>query len=313
MSQTVLHPYTRHVLFCTQKYCVKTARSEEVWRHLITLNKRAGRNTWDDPNRIQCTKTNCLGVCVNGPIMAVYPEGVWYHHVDEEALEEIHAKHLIGGEVVEHRVFHQYQPPSGPQDATQEEGASVEASTGGETDGAAGRAADAGETSSPGEPGGRLIVHTGGGQGKSTAALGIALRASARGEKVGVVQFLKAPDADLRKRAEGDQGAGIDWIGAEDPATPENPYVDETEARALESWRLAQESIAGGEYRVLVLDEFTYLMHFGWLDAGEVAAWLQDHRPPSLDVILTGRDAPRELIDVADLVTEMREIKRATA
>jgi len=64
-----------------------------------------------------------------------------------------------------------------------------------------------------------------------------------------------------------------------------------------------------GPYDLLILDEFTYTMHFGWLDPGEVVAWLAENKPLMLHLIITGRNAPKELIDYADLVTEMREIK----
>jgi len=68
-----------------------------------------------------------------------------------------------------------------------------------------------------------------------------------------------------------------------------------------------------GPYDLLILDEFTYTMHFGWLDAGEVVAWLAANKPPMLHLIITGRNAPKELIEYADLVTEMREIKHPFA
>lgn len=76
------------------------------------------------------------------------------------------------------------------------------------------------------------------------------------------------------------------------------------------SWkRKSAARIANGQYDILILDEFTYPLHFGWLDVGEVIAWLREHKPPTLHVVITGRYAPQELIDFADLVTEMRAIK----
>ncbi len=85
--------------------------------------------------------------------------------------------------------------------------------------------------------------------------------------------------------------------------------MDETIARAQHGWKMAQEKITSGEYDLIVLDEFTYPMHFEWLDVNEVIAWLQENKPPMLHLIITGRNAPQELIDYADLVTEMKEIK----
>ena len=85
--------------------------------------------------------------------------------------------------------------------------------------------------------------------------------------------------------------------------------MDETTARALHGWEIAQEKISSGAYDLIVLDEFTYPLHFGWLDVQNVLTWLKDNKPPMLHLIITGRDAPQELIDYADLVTEMKEIR----
>jgi cob(I)alamin adenosyltransferase len=85
--------------------------------------------------------------------------------------------------------------------------------------------------------------------------------------------------------------------------------ADETIARARHGWELAQEKIVSGAYGLIVLDEFTYPLKYGWLDLAEVLAWLQANRPPTLHLILTGRYAPAELMEYADLVTEMNIIK----
>ncbi|MCX7789263.1 MAG: cob(I)yrinic acid a,c-diamide adenosyltransferase, partial [Chloroflexaceae bacterium] len=95
-------------------------------------------------------------------------------------------------------------------------------------------------------------------------------------------------------------GDGFTWT-SRDP--------DETRARALHGWELAKAKIVSGDYDVFLLDEFTYVLHFGWLDTHEVVAWIREHKPPMLHLIITGRDAPQALIDAADLVTEMREVK----
>jgi cob(I)alamin adenosyltransferase len=84
--------------------------------------------------------------------------------------------------------------------------------------------------------------------------------------------------------------------------------IERDRALAREGWALCREKIAGGDYDIVILDEITYCFKFGWLDLGEVIATLRE-RPPLLHVVLTGRDAPPELIDFADLVTEMRAIK----
>ena len=79
--------------------------------------------------------------------------------------------------------------------------------------------------------------------------------------------------------------------------------------KAREGWKLAQDKIAGGAFDLIVLDEFTYACRFGWLDTAEVVAWLRANKPAALHLIITGRDAPPELVDYADLVTEMQCVK----
>lgn len=81
--------------------------------------------------------------------------------------------------------------------------------------------------------------------------------------------------------------------------------LDETTAKALHGWSIAQQKILAGQYDLIVLDEFTYLMSLGWLETGVVIDWLKQHKPPALHLIITGRDAPAELREYADLVTEM--------
>jgi cob(I)alamin adenosyltransferase len=102
---------------------------------------------------------------------------------------------------------------------------------------------------------------------------------------------------------------GIDWFTTGDGFTWTSKDMDETRARALHGWTLAQEKIVSGQYDLVILDEFTYPLTFGWIDSAEVVAWLQDHKPPMLHLIITGRDAPPALIDYADLVTEMQKHK----
>ncbi|MGQ9903328.1 MAG: cob(I)yrinic acid a,c-diamide adenosyltransferase [Anaerolineae bacterium] len=158
------------------------------------------------------------------------------------------------------------------------------------------------------QPKGLVIVNTGKGKGKTTAALGILLRAWGRNLRIGGVQFFKHENASYGElRALNKMGVELTPMG--DGFTWTSKDLDETRAKALHGWRLAQEKIASGEYDVFLLDEFTYVMHFGWLNADEVVAWLQTHKPPMTHVIITGRNAPEALIEFADLVTEMREVK----
>ncbi len=159
---------------------------------------------------------------------------------------------------------------------------------------------------------GLVIVNTGNGKGKTTAALGIVLRAWGRGMRVCVIQFLKNEHARFGEIRAAEK-LGIEWISTGDGWTWTSQDPAETRARALAAWRLAQEKIAGGGYDIVLLDEFTYLLHYGWLETAEVTAWLAAHKPALQHVIITGRYAPPALIEFADLVTEMREVKHPFA
>ena len=155
---------------------------------------------------------------------------------------------------------------------------------------------------------GLVIVNTGDGKGKTTAALGIVLRAWGRGMNVCVIQFLKNEQARFGEiRAAGK--LGIEWLSTGDGWTWTSQNPDEAKAMALKAWTLAQTKIADGQYDIVVLDEFTYLLYFGWLDTQEVIDWLRANKPARQHVVITGRNAPSALVDFADLVTEMREIK----
>lgn len=154
-----------------------------------------------------------------------------------------------------------------------------------------------------------LLVNTGDGKGKSTAAFGTALRAIARGWRVAVVQFLKSGEWKVGEEKIG-RDLGIDWHAAGDGFTWDSSDMDETKAKAVAAWAFARDLIAAGDHQLVVLDEATYAMTWGWIDTDEVVAAL-GARPAGVSVIVTGRDAPRELIDAADTVTEMRKVKHA--
>ncbi len=155
---------------------------------------------------------------------------------------------------------------------------------------------------------GLLIVNTGTGKGKTTAAFGLAMRARGRGMRVAIIQFIKPGTANFGEiRAARDLGIGVEGMG--DGWTWRSKDLDESAALARLGWARAQEVIAGGEHDLVVLDEFTYPMHYGWLDTTEVLAWIAEHKPPMLHLAITGRYAPDALIEAADLVTEMRLVK----
>ena len=154
-----------------------------------------------------------------------------------------------------------------------------------------------------------VIVNTGDGKGKSTAAFGTAMRAVARGWKVCVIQFIKS---DRWKTGELEVASrlGIEWWTLGDGFTWDSRNMERTEAVAREGWRVAREKIASGEYGLVVLDEVTYPMNWGWIPVEEVVSVISS-RSASVNVIVTGREAPAEVIEIADTVTEMVNRKHA--
>jgi cob(I)alamin adenosyltransferase len=155
---------------------------------------------------------------------------------------------------------------------------------------------------------GLLIVNTGNGKGKSTAAFGIVFRAWGRGMKICVIQFIKSETGKWGE-VKAAQKLGIEWHTSGDGFTWLSKDMDETTARAIKGWELAQEKITSGNYDLVILDEFTYPLHFGWIDAQQTLDWLKVNKPEKLHLVITGRNAPESLIEMADLVTEMTEIK----
>ncbi len=165
-----------------------------------------------------------------------------------------------------------------------------------------------------------LIVNTGEGKGKTTAAMGLALRAWHRGWSIGVFQFVKsgrwvtgervaleALGAEHERTGTGGEvewyatGSGRHWVRTPD-AEP-----DRAES-AREAWAEVAERLAAERHRLYVLDEFTYPLTWGWLDVDEVVTTLRD-RPGTQHVVITGRGAPPELLEIATTVTEMRKVK----
>lgn len=153
-----------------------------------------------------------------------------------------------------------------------------------------------------------LIVNTGHGKGKSTAAFGIMLRAWARGYRIGVYQFVKSGKWRIGERKAAAALGGITWESMGDGWTWVSRDLDQSAELAREGWEEVKRQLAAETYELLILDELTYAMTFGWIDTAEVVATLRD-RPGFQHVVVTGRDAPAELIEAADLVTEMRKVK----
>lgn len=155
----------------------------------------------------------------------------------------------------------------------------------------------------------RVLVHTGDGKGKSSSAMGVALRALSAGWRVAVVQFVKSgrwrtgEETALRR-------LGADWWSMGDGFTWDSVDLDGAEDVAREAWRFAASVLREGTHRLVVLDEITYPIGWGWIDGEEVAAAIRE-RPPDVSVVITGREAPDAVRAIADTVTEMRNEKHA--
>ena len=154
-----------------------------------------------------------------------------------------------------------------------------------------------------------LVVNTGNGKGKSSAAFGVMVRGVARGWKVAVLQFVKSGDWKVGEETVGHQ-LGVDWQSLGGGFTWDSDNLEQDKALAAQGWAIARAVVQVGDHSLVILDELTYLMNWGWIDADDVIAVLRD-RPAHVNVIVTGRDASEALIAIADTVTEMREIKHA--
>jgi cob(I)alamin adenosyltransferase len=154
-----------------------------------------------------------------------------------------------------------------------------------------------------------VVVNTGDGKGKSTAAFGTMLRAVAQGWPVAVVQFLKSGKWHVGEEAVAKR-LGVEWFAAGDGFTWDSTDLEETQAKAVAAWHFATQLLREGRHRLLILDEATYPLAWGWVDATEAADAIAS-RSKALNVIITGRDAPSAITEMADTVTEMRKVKHA--
>lgn len=161
---------------------------------------------------------------------------------------------------------------------------------------------------------GLLMVHTGNGKGKTTAALGLLMRAAGRGLKCCMVQFMKSRN-DRYGEHEAAEKLGIEVHTMGDGFTWDTKNPEQDRQTARETWQLCVEKMRSGEYDMLVFDELVYVLSYDMLPVEEILEEFREVRlsQPDLHIVVTGRDAPEALIQSADLVTEMREIKHPFA
>ena len=157
------------------------------------------------------------------------------------------------------------------------------------------------------KPEGLLIIHTGDGKGKTTAALGLMMRAWGHDQSVKMFQFLKHTGARFGEHREAEKfgisiesrGDGFTWLSKD---------MDETTAIAVDQWERCKAAIKAGDTDLIVLDEATYPVTYGWLDVDDVVTTIAN-RPAHVHVVVTGRDAHEKLVEIADVVTEMEDVK----
>lgn len=157
---------------------------------------------------------------------------------------------------------------------------------------------------------GLILINTGNGKGKTTAALGLAFRAWGQGMKVLVLQFIKGgwKYGELKAAEKLGENFEIRQMGEGFIKGADDSSLEEHRHAAGEALKAAGTEITSGKYDMIILDEVIYAIHYGLVTLNDVLALL-DRKPESLHLVLTGRNAPPELIERADLVSEMKEIK----
>ena len=154
-----------------------------------------------------------------------------------------------------------------------------------------------------------VLLNTGNGKGKSSAAFGVMVRAVARDWKVAVVQFVKSSEWKVGEEKVGRQ-LGVEWRARGGGFTWDSSNLQHDIDLARAAWHEAEALISGGEYDLVILDELTYLCAWGWVSTDDVVRAVRG-RPSHVNIVITGRDAPQEFVDMADTVTEMRHVKHA--
>ena len=154
-----------------------------------------------------------------------------------------------------------------------------------------------------------VIVNTGDGKGKSSAAFGVMVRALAVDWPVAVVQFIKSGEWNVGEEKMG-RKLGVDWFNEGDGFTWNSEDIEADKALAQKGWEKAAELISADHHRLVILDELTYLLNWGWIEPEPVYEAIRN-RPEKVNIVVTGRDAPEGLIEVADTVSEVVKVKHA--
>ena len=156
---------------------------------------------------------------------------------------------------------------------------------------------------------GRVIVNTGNGKGKTTAALGTAFRALGHGKKVCVIQFLKGK-GKYGERVMAEKLENLDWFICGKGFVFNKENIEEDRQVALDGFQLAQEKVGSDHYDLIILDEITYLPLYDFLDVEKIVELIKN-KPERLSIILTGRDAHPRLVEMADTVSVIEPAKHA--
>jgi len=157
---------------------------------------------------------------------------------------------------------------------------------------------------------GVVLVHTGDGKGKSSSALGMVFRAAAWGMKVCVIQFIKGQWKTGEQKA-AEKFDNIEWHALGDGFTWDTKNPEQDIKTSREIWALCQEKVRSEDYDFILFDEINYCSSYGWISGEEIATFIREEKPAWMHIVMTGRDAAGEVIEVADTVTEMKKIKHA--
>jgi cob(I)alamin adenosyltransferase len=336
-------PYGYHVFLCVHGDCAPAQTVLPLHQRFMELSRAHGLTKLRNPQRVKCTLADCLGVCAGGPLLVVYPDGVWYHHVDAAALERIFHEHILGGQPVDELIFHRLYPPGRepayapevrgdkPLEEPSEFAALPDEEEPGIPDYSDSAESDTDELEQPDNARhkekaarrqasylrkktsarrekGLIIVHTGPGKGKTTAALGLAFRALGQGLKVGMVQFIKGAiptgEAALVKQL----SLPIEIYTLGDGFTWNTQDREQDIVAARKAWEKALALLRDASFDMVILDELNIVLRYGYLPLAEVLAELRNKRP-MLHVVITGRNAHPAVLELADLVTEMKPVK----